>query len=92
METFIDYIFKALRASAKNEQQKDLAALVISLNNMDVISKLQKLYRYCVINGEFRHAEEIQLEIIKRQNEIAKEVAENALSNRKKHSPIIGLC
>lgn len=61
-----------------------MAALTISLNNMDVISKLQKLYQYCVVNGDFRYAEEIQQEIIKRQNEFAKELAEKALdiSNR----------
>lgn len=81
METFMDYIFKALKAIAKNEQQKDLATLAISLNNMDVISKLQELYQYCVTNGDFRYAEEIQQEIIERQDEITKEVAEKALDN-----------
>lgn len=84
METFLDYIFKSLKASAKNEQQKDLAALAISLNNMDIISKLQRLYQYCLANGDFHHAGEIQQEIIKRQNEIAKEVAEKALDTRNK--------
>jgi hypothetical protein len=45
METFLDTILKALKATANNEQQKTLAAFLISLNNMDVITKLQELYK-----------------------------------------------
>ena len=41
METFLDTILKALKATANNEQQKTFAAFSISLNNMDVITKLQ---------------------------------------------------
>lgn len=81
METFCDYILKGLKTSAKNEQQKDLVALAISLNNMDVISKLQKLYQYCVANGDSRYTEEIRQEISRRQHEIAKGLAEKALDN-----------
>ena len=43
METFLDTILKALKATANNEQQKTFAAFSISLNNMDVITKLQEL-------------------------------------------------
>ena len=78
METFLDTILKALMATANNEQQKTLAAFSISLNNMDVITKLQKLYKCCLINGDFKQAEEIKQEIIKRKDEITKELAENA--------------
>ncbi len=84
METFWDYILKALKVSARNEQQKDLAALAISLNNMDALSKLQRLYQYCLANGDFHHAGEIHQEIIKRQNAIAKEVVEKTLDTRNK--------
>lgn len=78
METFLDTILIALMATANNEQQKTLAAFSISLNNMDVITRLQKLYKYCLINGDFKLAEEIKQEIIKRKDEITKELAENA--------------
>lgn len=44
METFLDTILKALKATANNEQQKTLATFFISLNNTDVITKLQELY------------------------------------------------
>lgn len=44
METFLDTILKALKATANNELQKTLAAFLISMNNMDVITKLQELY------------------------------------------------
>ena len=67
METFLDTILKALKATANNEQQKTLAAFLISLNNMDVITKLQELYKYCLINEDFKLAEEIKQEIIKRK-------------------------
>ena len=77
METFLDTILKALKATANNEQQKTLAAFLISLNNMDVITKLQELYKYCLINEDFKLAEEIKQEIIKRKDEITKELAEN---------------
>lgn len=40
MGTFLDTILKALKATANNEQQKTLAAFLISQNNMDVITKL----------------------------------------------------
>ena len=65
METFLDTILKALKATANNEQQKTIAAFSISLNNMDVITKLQKLYQYCLNIGELKYAEEIKQEIIK---------------------------
>lgn len=78
METFLDTILKALKATANNEQQKTIAAFSISLNNMDVITKLQKLYQYCLNIGELKYAEEIKQEIIKRKVEITKELAENA--------------
>ena len=60
METFLDKILKALKASANNEQQKTLAAFSISLNNINIISKLQELYKYCLINEDFKLAEEIK--------------------------------
>ena len=82
METFLDTILKALKATANNEQQKTLAAFLISLNNMDVITKLQELYKYCLINEDFKLAEEIKQEIIKRQVEITKELAENAFRKK----------
>ena len=82
METFLDKILKALKASANNEQQKTLAAFLINLNNMDVITKLQELYKYCLINEDFKLAEEIKQEIIKRKDEITKELAENAFRKK----------
>ena len=82
METFLDKILKALKATANNEQQKTLAAFSISLNNMDVITKLQKLYQYCLNIGELKYAEEIKQEIIKRKVEITKELAENAFRKK----------
>lgn len=82
METFLDKILKALKASANNEQQKTLVAFSISLNNMDIIAKLQELYKYCLINGDFKLAEEIKQEIIKRKDEITKELAENAFRKK----------
>lgn len=60
METFLDTIFKALKVTANNEQQKTLAAFSISLNNINIISKLQELYKYCLINEDFKLAEEIK--------------------------------
>ena len=60
MVTFLDTILKALKATANNEQQKTFAAFSISLNNMDVITMLQELYKYCLINGDFKLAEEFR--------------------------------
>lgn len=82
METFLDTILKALKATANNEQQKTIVAFSISLNNMDVITKLQKLYQYCLNIGELKYAEEIKQEIIKRKVEITKELAENAFRKK----------
>lgn len=82
METFLDTILRALKAAANNEQQKTLAAFSISLNNMDVITKLQELYQYCLNIGEFKYAEGIKQEIIKRKDEITKELAENAFRKK----------
>ena len=82
METFLDTILKALKATANNEQQKTIAAFSISLNNMDVITKLQKLYQYCLNIGELKYAEEIKQEMIKRKVEITKELAENAFRKK----------
>lgn len=82
METFLDTILKALKATANDEQQKTLAAFLISLNNMDVITKLQELYKYCLINEDFKLAEEIKQEIIKRKVEITKELAEKAFRKK----------
>lgn len=82
METLLDTILKALKATANNEQQKTIAAFSISLNNMDVITKLQKLYQYCLNIGELKYAEEIKQEIIKRKVEITKELAENAFRKK----------
>lgn len=82
METFLDTILKALKATANNEQQKTIAAFSISLNNMDVITKLQKLYQYCLNIGELKYAEEIKQEIINRKVEITKELAENAFRKK----------
>ena len=70
METFLDAILKALKATANNEQQKTFAAFSISLNNMDVITKLQELYKYCLINGDFKLAKlKIQVLMITKKNE-----------------------
>ena len=85
METFLDTILKALKATANNEQQKTLVAFLISQNNTDVITKLQELYKYCLINGDFKLAEEIKHEINKRQVEITKELAENASRRKEKY-------
>ena len=82
METFLDTILKALKATANNEQQKTIAAFSISLNNMDVITKLQKIYQYCLNIGELKYAEEIKQDIIKRKVEITKELAENAFRKK----------
>lgn len=82
METFLDTILKALKATANNEEQKTLAAFFISLNNTDVITKLQELYKYCLINEDFKLAEEIKQEIIKRKVEITKELAEKAFRKK----------
>lgn len=82
METFLDKILKALKASANNEQLKTLVAFLISQNNTDVITKLQELYKYCLINGDFKLAEEIKQEIIKRKVEITKELAEKTFRKR----------
>ena len=82
METFLDTILKALKTTANNEQQKTLAAFSISLNNMDIITKLQELYKYCLINRDFKLAEEIKQEIIKRKDEITKELAENTFRKK----------
>ncbi len=49
---------------------------------MNVITKLQELYQYCLNIGEFKYAEEIKQEIIKRKNEITKELAENAFREK----------
>lgn len=82
METFLDTILKALKVTANNEQQKTLAAFSISLNNINIISKLQELYKYCLINEDFKLAEEIKQEIIKRKVEITKELAEKAFRKK----------
>lgn len=71
------YYIKALKATVNNEQQKTLAAFSISLNNINIISKLQELYQYSLNIGEFKYAEEIKQEIIKRKDEITKDLAEN---------------
>ena len=49
---------------------------------MDVITKLQELYKYCLINGDFKLAEEIKHEINKRKVEITKELAEKTFRKR----------
>ena len=41
MYTFLDYMFKVLKVTANNEQQKDLAALAICANNLGAIAVLQ---------------------------------------------------
>lgn len=82
METFLDTILKALKATANNEQQKTLVAFLISQNDTDVITKLQELYKYCLINGDFKLVEEIKQEIINWKVEITKELAENAFRKK----------
>ena len=82
MYTFLDYMFKVLKVTANNEQQKDLAALAICVNNLDAIAALQRLRQYCVNIGALKHAEEIQQEIVRCQNEISQEVLEKALRSR----------
>ena len=79
MSTFLDYMFKVLKVTAKNEQQKDLAALAICGNNLEAIDTLQRLRQYCVNIGDLQHADEIQQEIIRCQNEISQEVLEKVL-------------
>ena len=79
MYTFLDKMFKVLKVTAKNEQQKDLAALAICVNNLDAIAALQRLLQYCVNIGDLQHADEIQQEIIRCQNEISQEVLEKVL-------------
>ena len=37
MYTFLDNMFKVLKVTANNEQQKDLAALAICGNNLEAI-------------------------------------------------------
>ena len=79
MYTFLDNIFKVLKVTANNEQQKDLAALAICGNNLEAIDTLQRLLQYCVNIGDLQHAEEIQQEIVRCQNEILQEVLEKVL-------------
>ena len=40
MYTFLDNMFKVLKVTANNEQQKDLAALAICGNNLKAIAVL----------------------------------------------------
>ena len=68
--------------TANNEQQKDLASLAICKNNLDAITDLQSLRQYCMKIGDLQHADEIKQEIVRCQNEIAKEVAEKILRSR----------
>ena len=82
MYTFLDNMFKVLKVAANNEQQKDLAALAICANNLEAIAVLQRLHQYCLNIGDLQHAEVIQQEIIRCQNEISQEVLEKALRNR----------
>ena len=82
MYTFLDNIFKVLKVTANNEQQKDLAALAICGNNLEAIDTLQRLLQYCVNIGDLQHAEEIQQEIVRCQNEILQEVLEKVLRSR----------
>lgn len=79
MYIFLDNMFKVLKVAANNEQQKDLAALAICRNNWEAIDTLQRLRQYCVNIGDFQHADEIQQEIIRCQNEISQEVLEKVL-------------
>ena len=82
MYTFLDNMFKVLKVAANNEQQKDLADLAICGNNLEAIDVLQRLHQYCLNIGDLQHAEEIQQEIIRCQNEISKEVLEKVLRSR----------
>ena len=82
MYTFLDKMFKVLKVTANNEQQKDLAALAICGNNLEAIDTLQRLLQYCVNIGDLQHAEEIQQEIVRCQNEILQEVLEKVLRSR----------
>ena len=82
MYTFLDNIFKVLKVTANNEQQKDLAALAICGNNLEAIDTLQRLLQYCVNIGDLQHAEEIQQEVVRCQNEISQEVLEKVLRSR----------
>ena len=82
MYTFLDNMFKVLKVAANNEQQKDLAALVIFGNNLEAIDVLQRLHLYCLNIGDLQHAEEILQEIIRCQNEISQEVLEKVLRSR----------
>lgn len=82
MYTFLENMFKVLKMAANNEQHKDLAALAICANNLEAIAVLQRLHLYCLNIGDLQHAEEIQQEIIRCQNEISQEVLEKALRNR----------
>ena len=79
MYTFLENMFKVLKVAANNEQQKDLAALAICVNNLDTIAALQRLHQYCVNIGDLKHAEEIQQEIVRCQNKIVQEVLEKVL-------------
>ena len=79
MYTFLDNMFNVLKMAANNEQQKDLAALAICVNNLDAIAALQRLLQYCVNIGDLKHAEEILQEIVRCQNEILQEVLEKVL-------------
>lgn len=82
MYTFLDKMFKVLKMTANNEQQKDLAALAICRNNLEAIDTLQSLRQYCLNIGDLQHAEEIKQEIIRCQNEISKEVLDKVLRSR----------
>ena len=82
MYTFLENMFKVLKMAANNEQHKDLAALAICANNLEAIAVLQRLHQYCLNIGDLQHAEEIQQEIIRCQNEITKELAENAFRKK----------
>lgn len=82
MYTFLDDMFKVLKVTANNEQQKDLAALAICRNNLEAIAVLQRLHQYCVNIGDLQHAEEIQQEMIRCQKEISQEVLEKAQRSR----------
>ena len=79
MYTFLDNMLKVLKVTANNEQQKDVAALAICVNNLDAIAALQRLLQYCVNIDDLKHAEEIQQEIVRCQNEISQEVLEKVL-------------
>ena len=79
MYTFLDYMFKVLKVTANNEQQKDLVALAICMNNLDAIAALQRLRQYCMNIGGLKYAEGIQQEIVRCQNEISQEVWEKVL-------------